>query len=85
MNFKAKSKPVQLRDCPVGLFLFDGSLGYKSEYGDNRGFVHAYCFGSGEYFWGGAKNAHDQGSLMVTPMKLKYWEGAPDDLIELID
>ena len=26
-------EPVTLRACPPGLFLFDGSVGFKSEYG----------------------------------------------------
>lgn len=57
---------VTLAECPPGLFLWNGTLGFKSEYGamepddatngkhwkvGNR--ADAYCADSGEYFWGG--------------------------------
>lgn len=71
---------VTLAACPPGLFWFNGSLGFKSEYGamepvgsnfktfkvGNR--ADAYCADSGEYFWGGASTHEDRSKLLVYPV-----------------
>lgn len=61
-----------LSDCPEGLFMFlrDGrySLGFKSEYTADNGLVEAYCFTTGEMFWGGAKTPDRQRELTVYPL-----------------
>ena len=73
---------VTLAECPPGLFLWNGTLGFKSEYGamepvgisphhqqwkvGNR--VDAYCADSGEYFWGGTSNHDDRAKLLVYPI-----------------
>lgn len=73
---------VTLAACPPGLFLWNGTLGFKSEYGamepvgisphhqqwkvGNR--VDAYCADSGEYFWGGTSNHDDRAKLLVYPI-----------------
>lgn len=63
--FETVGNPVELCRCPTGLFLFNGSLGFRSEYGDD-----AYCLDSGEYFWGGASGDRiKRNSLMVQPMQ----------------
>lgn len=73
---------VTLAECQPGLFLWNGTLGFKSEYGamepvgisphhqqwkvGNR--VDAYCADSGEYFWGGTSNHDDRAKLLVYPI-----------------
>ena len=48
---------VPLGDCEPGPFeTRDGTLGFKSEYRTAAGAVEAYCFGSGEFFWGGTSS-----------------------------
>lgn len=65
-------EPVTLDDCPEGLFLFNGYLGFMTEYATdkNDGFRQrdAYCVDSGEYFWGGTSNARERAKLIVQPM-----------------
>lgn len=67
-----RSRRTRLRNCPPGLFVFDGTLCFKSEYSTNENAIageggDAYVVESGEYFWGGAKSKADRGNLMVTP------------------
>ena len=69
---------VRLSNAPVGLFDFDGTIGFKSEYGkvhtDERGTfvqVEAYVVCSGEYFWGGVDTARERNDLLVTPLYIK--------------
>lgn len=54
-----------LAECPPGLFLFGGCLGFRSEYGTD-----AYVVSSGEAFWGGAKTKEERDALMVTPVEI---------------
>lgn len=61
---------VTLADCPPGLFEFEGSLGFKTEYRTNEGFVEAYCMDSGEFFWGGTETHVDRGHLLVRPAEV---------------
>jgi hypothetical protein len=68
-----KLAEVSLAECPPGLFMFDGSLGFKSEYhtyssasGVNQ--CDAYVVESGEYFWGGTSDAKVRQGLMVRPL-----------------
>ncbi|WP_312814389.1 hypothetical protein [Brevundimonas sp.] len=72
---------VTLAECPAGLFFWNGSLCFKSEYGaiepddatngklwkvGNR--IDAYCADSGEFFWGGAKTHDERARLIVYPI-----------------
>lgn len=73
---------VTLADCPPGLFLFNGSLGFKTVCGAMRGAIipggkvkwevthwpDAYCVESGDNFWGGAITHEDRAQLMVQPI-----------------
>lgn len=52
-----------LDECTPGLFLFNNTIGFKSEYGDCEVFVVE----SGEYFWGGATTKEEQKKLKVIP------------------
>lgn len=60
---------VPLSECPNGPFLYEGIVGFKSEYGDNNGFIHAFNEG-GEYFWAGAETNHEQRQIMVQPLRI---------------
>lgn len=64
---------VSLDECPEGLFLFNGTLCFKSEYHTQSqvtGYSQcdAYVVSSGEYFWGGASTAKERGALLVEPV-----------------
>lgn len=62
---------VSLRDCPAGLFLFGGSLGFRSEYRSDEGHVEAFVLEGGEFFWGGARTQNDREELIVTPVQIE--------------
>jgi hypothetical protein len=75
---------IPLEDCPVGLFQFGRTIGFKSEYmtqQSNGDFsIDAYVVESGEYFWGGTNNGEDQRALFVTPIdfdRIRELEAAP--------
>lgn len=65
------AKEVTLAECPVGLFEFNGTLCFKSEYGDNEGGIVAYIVESGEFFIGGVSDKVERRHLMVKPIKFK--------------
>ena len=63
-----------LADCPPGLFMFNGMMGFKSEYtttleNPRRYQCDAYVVESGEYFHGGAKSTQDRAALIVIPLR----------------
>lgn len=70
--------PCTLKDCPPGLFVYDGTLGLKTEYYANiNGEEHqpeAYLAESGEVFHGdtGGDNVKRRG-LPVQPV-IARWE-----------
>lgn len=60
---------IKLDDLPSGtLFKYDDTVALKSEYRTDQGAVQSYIVGSGEMFWGGAKNAYDLNNLIVIPL-----------------
>ena len=61
-----------LDKCPPGMFEFNGSFGFKTEYSDPHLGPEAYCVESGEVFWGGATNNLQRGSLLVQPVEVIY-------------
>ena len=68
-------EPVTLNECPPGLFMFNGTLCFKSKYtttleNERRYQVDAYCVESGEYFHGWAKSSSERGNLMVEPVDI---------------
>lgn len=66
------SGPVELQDCPVGLFRSEaGVLCLKTEYTSARGKIEAYIVESGEAFWGGASTPEDQRRVLVTPVEYR--------------
>ena len=68
------TEDVSLADCPIGLFMHDGELCLKTEYGNNDGQIDAYIVSSGEYFWGGTSKAMDQRRVMVRPCTISATE-----------
>lgn len=72
LKLKKDGKMCTLQDCPPGLFLFDGTLGFKTEHymrGAPEGLgAGAYVLASGEVFWGGAHTHKERCSLMVQPL-----------------
>lgn len=59
-----------LADCPIGLFLADGHLCLKTEYGNNEGRIDAYIVESGEFFWGDPpQTIASQRAQIVTPVE----------------
>ncbi len=76
-------EPVSLAECRPGPFWFDGSLGFKTEYGASVGkdigggkvewtvtnWPDAYCMDSGETFWGGATTHEARAELLVWPVE----------------
>ena len=68
------SEQVTLIMCPPGLFLFEGSICLKTEYGteapegSGQWWPEAYCGDSGEFFWGGTKTHEERAKLMVIPI-----------------
>lgn len=75
-SVKPKNKPVRLRNCPVGLFIFINKSGNKILCHANN-YNKYYIVDSGEVFWGGTHRAEDRESLMVYPCKIKVKE-SPD-------
>ncbi len=67
-----KGKTTTLAELPKGsLFLCEGTVCLKSEYGDNNGRIDAYIVGSGEFFWGGTNTPSEQRKVVVTELKIK--------------
>ena len=60
----------RLDQCPPGLFLAGGCLGFKSEYRTTTGWTEAFVVASGEFFSGGAASSEDREALMVTPVEI---------------
>ena len=60
--------PCFLEECPPGFFMFQDSLCFKSEYGDEQ-----FCE-SGEMFWGGTKTKEERAKLIVQPCINKWQE-----------
>ena len=52
-----------LKECPPGLFMRNGYLGFKTEYGPEIEVFNE----SGEVFWGGVKTKGDRDNVLVTP------------------
>lgn len=58
-----------LAECPPGLFIFNGGIGFKSEYSTPEGSPDAYVVSSGEYFWGGTSDRKARDALVVIPIE----------------
>lgn len=64
------SETTTLAQCPIGLFLHEGELCLKTEYGNNEGRIDAYIVSTGEFFWGHApQTIANQREQIVTPVE----------------
>ena len=70
----AVGEAVPLKECPPGLFLWNGNLCFRSEYATmtetNPRQPDAYVVESGEYFWGGVSDSRSRDELMVQPVTM---------------
>lgn len=83
--------PTTLADCPPGMFVHDGVLGFKTEYGAPRlvdigagrveyfatNFAETYCIDSGETFWAGTGTLEERDALIVRPLLRRDERGRP--------
>lgn len=90
INMAVNGAAVSLATCPPGPFLFNGHLGFKTEYGAMSGkdagsgqvewsvssYPDVYVMDSGETFWGGVSSQEDRAALLVNPVEL-YFQDAP--------
>ena len=76
---------IRLKNCPIGLFLFNHELCVKTEYEDNNGTIKAYIVSSGEHFWGGVSTGSEQRELLVHPVPLNMLRIAKTAFDEIID
>lgn len=60
-----------LEECPAGLFVYENTVGFKSEYRTN-GIIEVFC-DSGEVFWGGVNSTKERDKLIVQPV-VTEWE-----------
>lgn len=75
-----KTKAMRLADCPPGLFFWNGTLGFKSDYGMMERSIpegktwtvgkrpDAYCADTGEIFWGGTQTHEERSEVLVYPV-----------------
>ena len=59
-------------ECPAGLFVFNDSVCFKSEYCTDKGELEAYNE-AGEFFWGGTESYKIREELIVQPV-IAEWE-----------
>lgn len=64
---KPEGWPCVLQECPPGFFMFEDSLCFKSEYGDDQ-FNEA-----GEIFWGRKEDKEERAKVVVQPC-VYAWE-----------
>lgn len=68
---ETKRDLMKLEDCPVGFFIYKGTLCFKTGYGKIvKGDVRsdAYICESGEFFGGGVKTVEERENLLVKPV-----------------
>lgn len=64
--------PCTLGECPPGPFIYNGNLGFKTEY-TNNGDIEVFCE-TGEYFWAGTNVAEERNKIIVQPVIAKWEE-----------
>lgn len=76
MQIKPWKRRVTLVNCPIGLFMYEGTLCLKTEYGNNEGRIDAYIVSSGEFFWGEhPQTIANQRKQLVTPCTVEADDG----------
>jgi len=67
--------PCRLLECPPGLFSYQGTTGFKSEYfASDQENMEVFCVESGECFWGGVSTKQARADLIVNPLSLEWVE-----------
>ena len=69
LKIKKEKQAVELKECPIGLFLYRDTLALKTEYYTNVGTPACYIISSGERFCGGVDEC-ELPSLMVYPCRV---------------
>ncbi len=69
-TIKKVGNPVHFKDCPIGLFEFDGTLAVMVEYSDAMCGRLAYTVAGGEVFWGGVDDRYHRAMLLVQPCEV---------------
>lgn len=91
INMAVGGNAVMLAECPPGPFLFEGRLGFKTEYGAMSGKdlgsgkvewtmvggPDVYCMDSGEAFCGGVNSREALAALLVNPVELYFADPPP--------
>jgi len=67
----SRERGCSLAECPPGLFLFEGSLGFKSKYLID-GEMEVFCMDSGKHFWGHTGTRDQRRKLIVQPCESKW-------------
>ena len=63
-----RQRRVRLKNCPIGLFKYDGTICLKTEYSLDE----CYTVEGGEVFWGdGSKTRETKGDFLVTPTSIE--------------
>lgn len=65
----------RLKNCPIGLFIYDDELCIKTEYGCG----YCYIISTGEIFRGGIDNRSKLSQLLVYPVKITNIYDTRDD------
>ena len=69
MELRLQKRRVKLCDLKRGkLFMFNETLGMKTEYSTEHGAIEAYIVDSGCMFWGGTDLPKVQRNLLVYPV-----------------
>ncbi len=69
LKIKKEKQTVELKECPIGLFLYRDTLALKTEYQNNEGVPECYIVSSGEIFSGGVDKS-ELPFLMVHPCRV---------------
>lgn len=69
MSIEPEGWPCTLAECPPGLFEYNGSIGFKSEYLNSEGNIEAFN-SAGEFFWGGVSTHLERVRVVVQPVMI---------------
>jgi hypothetical protein len=69
LKIKKEKQAVELKECPIGLFMYQNTLALKTEYCTNEGIPECYIISSGETFCGGVDKC-ELPFLMVYPCRV---------------
>lgn len=73
LELKPNGFPCKLSECAPGFFLSGDTVGFKSEYGTDKGNSEAFCEG-GCYFWGDQNKGGKADDTLVQPLVSEWVE-----------